>query len=396
MTEPFILLDDARPDGSHATGAKDARLYRAPVEVVVARRPDEVATALERIGADHSGDWAGYIAYEAGLALEPKLASRAAKRCGATGPLLWFGRFAGYETIPASEVPNWLNANASAGHSHTRLGPLEPQLSPGGYARAFTAMVEAIRAGDIYQANLTFPLAGSWQGDPVALYAAIRGDASAGHGGLIWDGSHWLLSFSPELFFALKDSEATVRPMKGTAPRGRSEVEDTALAEALSSSAKNRAENLMIVDLMRNDLGRVCVPGSVAVPALFVLESFRNVHHLVSTVTGRLRRDCGVPDLLAACFPGGSITGAPKRRAMEIIAELEPHPRDAYCGTVFWMTADGRFGSNIAIRTFVARDGVLHGWAGAGIVSDSDPDAEQRECLAKMQPLMAALESMGR
>lgn len=385
MTEPFILLDDARANGAPAEGAKDARLYRAPLEVIVARRPEEVAPALERIGGDQNGEWAGYIAYEAGLALEPKLASRAAKRSGATGPLLWFGRFAGYETIPASQVPNWLNANASTGNSRTRLGPLEPQLSPGGYARAFTEMVEAIRAGDIYQGNLTFPLAGSWQGDPVALYAAIRGDASAGHGGLIWDGSHWLLSFSPELFFALKDGEATVRPMKGTAPRGRSDAEDKALAEALSSSTKNRAENLMIVDLMRNDLSRVAEPGSVQVTAPFAVESYPTVHQMVSTVRARVSEGVGARELVQVLFPCGSITGAPKIRAMELIDQVERDARGPYCGAIGRIDATGDAAFNVAIRTLRLDPAAGRAVMGVGsaVVADSDCMDEWRECAIK-------------
>jgi len=185
MPEPFILLDDARTEGASA-----ARLYRAPSEVVIARRPDEVAPALARIEAlrRDGAALAGWLAYEAGLALEPRLAGLATKRTGAAGPLVWFGAFAGWETIPAAQVPAWLEREAGPGTP--RIGPLDPQLSPGGYARAFAALREAIVAGDIYQANLTFPLAGSWQGDPLALYAAIRRHAAAGYGGIVFDGSH--------------------------------------------------------------------------------------------------------------------------------------------------------------------------------------------------------------
>ena len=192
MNQPFILLDDAR-----SQGASDARLYRAPVECVVARRADQVAPALERIEAlaAKGFDLAGHIAYEAGYALEPRLTPLLAKRNGASGPLLWFGAFEGYERIPAADVPERLRALAEG--PTASLGPMEPQLSSGGYARAFARLQQAITAGDIYQANLTFPLQGSWRGDPVALYAAIRPAAAAGYGGIVFDGSHWLLSFSP-------------------------------------------------------------------------------------------------------------------------------------------------------------------------------------------------------
>ncbi|HEX8056663.1 MAG TPA: chorismate-binding protein, partial [Novosphingobium sp.] len=314
MAEPFILLDDARPEG-----ASDARLYRAPVELVVARRPEEVAPALARIEALHAEghELAGYLAYEAGLALEPRLASLAAGRTGAMGPLVWFGAFDGYETIPTGEVPQWLAANA--GGPSGAIGALEPQLSSGGYSRNFAALQEAIRAGDIYQANPTFPLTASWSGDPLALYAAIRPSAGAGYGGVVFDGAHWLLSFSPELFFALKDGAATVKPMKGTRPRGRRPDEDKALAAELAASVKDRAENLMIVDLMRNDLSRVAEPGSVRVENAFAVESYPTVHQMVSTVRARLQPGRGAVDMIRALFPCGSITGAPKIRAMELI-----------------------------------------------------------------------------
>lgn len=376
MRPPFILLDDARSEG-----ASDARLYRDPLEVVVARRPEDVPAALDRIGSGH-GEWAGYIAYEAGLALEPRLAPLAAGRVGSAGRLVWFARFAGHETIPASDVPEWLARHAAGA---ARIGPLDPQVSPGEYARRFAAMIEAIRAGDIYQANLTFPLAGSWSGDPLALYAAIRGDAGAGYGGIIWDGSHWLLSFSPELFFALKDNEATVRPMKGTAPRGRTPSEDAALREALGNSRKDRAENLMIVDLMRNDLSRVAEAGSVRVTSPFAVETYPTVHQMTSTVRARLLPGKGVRELVGAIFPCGSITGAPKIRAMELIAEHERDARGPYCGAIGRIDATGDAAFNVAIRTLRLdpASGRATMGVGSAVVADSDCMGEWRECVIK-------------
>ena len=228
----FVLLDDARaPDG----GAADALFYSAPREVFAAYHPDEVAPALAaadaaRIAAgSEAAELAGYIAYEAGLALEPRLAPLAEARSGAMGPLVWLGLFDAPERIAAEDVPAWLAARAQGTAS---LGPLEPQLSPAGYEEAFAALIEKIEAGDIYQANLTYPLTGSYRGDPVALYAAMRDAASAGYGGLVYDGSHWLLSFSPELFVALdEDGKAKAKPMKGTRPRSDDPAADKALAE---------------------------------------------------------------------------------------------------------------------------------------------------------------------
>ena len=381
--EPFILLDDARPAGASA-----ARLYRAPVEVVVARRAADVAPALVRLGElrDQGFELAGYIAYEAGLALEERLLPLADARAGAMGPLLWFGAFKDYETIPAEQVPDWLNAHSEPGH--TQIGPLEPQLSAGGYAAAFAALQEAIAAGDIYQANLTFHLAGSFRGDPVALYAALRPAAGAGYGGLVFDGSHWLLSCSPELFFAEKDGSAMVKPMKGTRPRGRDEAEDAALASELAASEKDRAENLMIVDLLRNDLSRVAEAGSVKVERPFAVESYPTVHQMVTTVRARLMPDKGPVDMIRALFPCGSITGAPKIRAMELINEVERDARGPYCGAIGRIDANGDAAFNVAIRTLRLTPGengrgraVLG--VGSAIVADSEALPEWRESLLK-------------
>jgi len=382
--EPFILLDDARSEG-----AVDAHLFENPRAVFVARTPDDVGRVLEAAEAarrESGGTLAGYIAYEAGLALEPRLLPLAPTRTGADGPLLWFGLFDRAETIPAAQVPQWLAKRAGAGP--VSIGPLEPQISTGAYLEAFDALQEAIRAGDIYQANLTFRLAGAARGDPVALYAAIRPDANAGYGGLVFDGDHWLLSFSPELFFALKDRAAKVKPMKGTRPRGRTGAEDAALAEELAGSVKDKAENLMIVDLMRNDLSRVAEAGSVRVDKPFAIESYPTVHQMVSTVRATLREGMGAIDMIRALFPCGSITGTPKIRAMELIDEVERDARGPYCGAIGRIGPGNDAAFNVAIRTIRltpgenARHHAVLGVGGA-IVADSDGMGEWRECLIK-------------
>lgn len=388
MPAPFVLLDDARPEG-----ASPARLYEEPGEVIVARRIEEVGPALARIETLRcSGHHlAGYLAYEAGLALEPRLAALGAARAGGSGPLLWFGAFSGYQTIAADAVPALLAARG--GYGPASVGPLDPQLSPGGYARAFAALEQAITDGDIYQANLTFPLAGSYRGDPLSLYAAIRPAAGAGYGGVVFDGSHWLLSFSPELFFALKDRAARVKPMKGTRPRGRDAAEDTALRDELAASAKDRAENLMIVDLMRNDLSRVAEAGSVRVDRPFAVESYPTVHQMVTTVEARLAPGKGAADMIAALFPCGSITGAPKIRAMELIGEHERDARGPYCGAIGRIDPPGAAGTsgtafNVAIRTLrltPEENGQGRAVLGVGsaIVADSEAMTEWREGLIK-------------
>ena len=388
MNGPFILLDDAR-----TLGASPARLYRDPVELVIARRADDVAAALERIEVLRAGGHhlAGYIAYEAGLALEERLAGLAAARTGANGPLIWFGAFASYIEIAAVDVPGWLAANGGSGPA--RIGPLDPALSAGAYGAVFAALQGAIAAGDIYQANLTFPLAGSWHGYPMAIYAALRPAAGAGYGGVVFDGSHWLLSFSPELFFAEQDGAATVKPMKGTRPRGRDAAEDDALAAELSSSIKDRAENLMIVDLLRNDLSRVAEAGSVRVDQPFAIESYPTVHQMVTTVRARLQPGKGPADLIRALFPCGSITGAPKIRAMELINTVERDPRGPYCGAIGRIdapkadgTSDAAF--NVAIRTLRLtpvenNSGIAVLGVGSAIVADSEALPEWRESLVK-------------
>ncbi|MEM7688632.1 MAG: aminodeoxychorismate synthase component I [Pseudomonadota bacterium] len=386
--EPFVLLDDARE-----SGAADTRVYHAPVEVFAAYRPDDVERVLSEAEAARSagrGELAGYIAYEAGLALEPKLAGLAKARSGAAGALVWLGLFDEEPDLLAPDlVPDWLTAQASG---RATLGPLEPQLSPGGYETAFKTLRDAIEAGDIYQANLTYPLSGSYRGDPVALYAQLRASAKAGYGGLIYDGSHWLLSFSPELFVALDSSpegqNAKVKPMKGTRPRGEDAHSDAALKDELASSVKDRAENLMIVDLMRNDLSRVAVPGSVRVDAPFAVESYPTVHQMVSSVRATLAPGKGAMDMVRALFPCGSITGAPKIRAMELINAVERDARGPYCGAMGRIGSDRSAAFNVAIRSLRltpienAQGSAVLG-VGSAIVADSDPLAERRECEVK-------------
>ncbi|MFN4240166.1 MAG: aminodeoxychorismate synthase component I [Erythrobacter cryptus] len=392
---PFVLLDDARP----GSAAADALLYEAPLEVFRASRPEEVEAVLAaaeaaRVAAGGAAALAGYIAYEAGLALEPRLAPLAAARAGAAGPLVWLGLFGAPRTIPAAEVPSFLAARAGGPGS---IGPLTPQLSPGGYAAAFAALKAAIHAGEIYQANLTYALAGSFRGDPLAIYAALRDAAGAGYGGLVFDGAHWLLSFSPELFFALHGDGVKVKPMKGTRPRpadpAAAPEADAAMAAELAASAKDRAENLMIVDLMRNDLARVAEPGSVVVEAPFAIETYPTVHQMVSIVRARLAPGRGAIDLVKALFPCGSITGAPKIRAMELLVQAERDARGAYCGAIGRIDAPDAAGLasaafNVAIRTLrlsPIENGQGRAVLGVGsaVVADSEAMAERRECEVK-------------
>jgi len=390
---PMVLLDSMTRGGVQADPVADALLYESPHRVFVARTPDMVENALAEADAARIAtgkSLAGFIAYEAGLALEPRLAPLAAARSGGAGPLVWLGLFDDPRRIPAGEVAGFLaeRADDEGDAGRAGIGPLDPQISPGAYEQAFADLQDAIRAGDIYQANLTFPLAGGFTGDPLALYAALRPAAQAAYGGLVFDGAHWLLSLSPELFVALKDAEARTKPMKGTRPRGADADKDAAMREELAESEKDKAENLMIVDLLRNDLARVAEPGSVRVDKAFAIETYPTVHQMVSTVRARLAPEKGAMDLVRALFPCGSITGAPKIRAMELIDAVERDARGPYCGAIGRIDADGNAAFNVAIRTLRlteienGRGKAVLGVGGA-IVADSDSQVEWREAVLK-------------
>lgn len=372
---PFIMLDDARPDS-----IAGVRLFKEPVGLVVAYAPEEVQPALDRLAAAQGRGLhaAGYLSYEAGYALDSRLA-RLACRLPDGEPLLWFGLFDGFETIPAEQVPGLLPVPAVSARK------VSPLVTMQDYAAAFDSIQSYIAAGDIYQANLTFACSVAVSAHPLALYAAVRDRAAAGQGGIVFTGGHWILSFSPELFFTLQDGLLTARPMKGTAARRADHVLDQEAIAALAADPKQRAENLMIVDLMRNDLSRVAEAGSVQVPHLFEVESYPTVHQMTSTVTARLRPGLGPVDVIRAIFPCGSITGAPKIRAMEIIHETEAFPRGAYTGSVGCISPDGSAAFNVAIRTISVNEGDSVGrfGLGSGIVADSILQAEWDECLDK-------------
>ena len=266
------------------------------------------------------------------------------------------------------------------------------------YVQSITRIKEYISAGDCYQTNYTQHFSAPYEGDLWQAYTALR-DACPAPYSVFWQwDNNALLSISPERFLQTYTENDEIRvetkPIKGTVVRGKTVEEDQENAIALVNSPKDRAENLMIVDLLRNDIGKSCVPGSIQVNKLFDLESFANVHHLVSTISGTLRSDCTPIDLLKGCFPGGSITGAPKVRAMEIIAELEPLKRSAYCGAIGYICASNQMDTNIAIRTLIADKSDLHCWGGGGIVADSDPDKEYEESLHKIRLILDTLQGL--
>ena len=349
-------------------------------EVVTAWEPAEVAPALARLDrARRDGAWvAGWIAYEAGAAFEPRLAGI----LRGEGPLLRFGVFDAPGPAPLAQ-----------GAGPASLTRPEPCISRADYDRAIRRVFDYIAAGDCYQVNLTFPLSARATGDPLDLYLRLGGDRPAPHGAFVeLGGGPAIVSLSPELFFRVSPGgRIEARPMKGTAPRDPDPARDAALAAELRASEKARAENLMIVDLLRNDIGRIARPGSVRVPALFAIEPYPTVHQMTSTVTGRLTDEASLSRLMPALFPCGSVTGAPKIRAMQIIREIEPHPRGVYCGAIGWMAPDGTCDFSVAIRTLTVEDGRARLNVGGGIVADSTAQGEWEEALWKTRFVEPAL-----
>ncbi|MEQ9695760.1 aminodeoxychorismate synthase component I [Shimia sp. SDUM112013] len=350
-----------------------AACFAGPERLIVAMRPDEVMQALDDLDAARAqGKWlAGYASYELGYALEPRLRARMPARRRL--PLLQFGVY---------DAPT---AAAPLPQGPATLVGVRPLWDRARYQRAFDVVRGLIGDGDIYQANLTFPIKAQTGGTPAALYAALAAHQPVGHGALIeQDGLPTILSRSPELFFRTSaNGRIETRPMKGTQPRSSDPAEDRRRKLWLAQDEKNRAENLMIVDLRRNDISRVAKPGSVHVPDLFKVESYATVHQMVSLVTADLQDGTGLGDILRALFPCGSITGAPKLRAMEILNDLEPDARDIYCGTIGWAAPDGRSDFNVAIRTLMVegRAAILN--VGGGVVWDSTAASEYEEALWK-------------
>lgn len=273
---------------------------------------------------------------------------------------------------------------------------LTPNQSPEEFRQAVSRAKEHIAAGDVYQVNLSQRFETPYPGDPVEFYLRMRAISPAPFGACLFPDGFAVLSNSPERYLLIDNGYIETRPIKGTMPRGRTAEEDAALAKALSDSEKDGAEHVMIVDLERNDLGRVCEYDSVRVDEFRVIESYANVHHMVSTVSGRVHPSRDVVDCIRNSFPGGSITGAPKVWAMRIIDTLEPTARGVYCGSIGYLDFSGRVDLNIAIRTAVHHEGKLYFQVGGGIVADSDPETEYQETITKAQSFMKALTGKGR
>ncbi|MFJ4143767.1 aminodeoxychorismate synthase component I [Pseudomonas sp. NPDC089734] len=421
-----VLLDSGRPEADR--GRFD--LFSAePLEQLVVE-PGESGTAflqrlrdsLARLGLaqlpDESelpfaGGLIGYLSYDFGRRLEPL------PTCSIDDLQLPDARFGLYAwavisdhqagtthlmchpALPETERLRLLDLfgqpGGSAPEEFRLTGPFQADLTPQDYRSAFARIQHYIQAGDCYQVNFAQRFQARCEGDPWAAYCALRKACPTPFSGYqSLPGGDAILSLSPERFVKVSHREVETRPIKGTRPRGRDATEDAAYAQELLSSLKDRAENLMIVDLLRNDLGRSCMIGSVKVPELFSLESYPNVHHLVSSVTGELAAGKDALDLIAGSFPGGSITGAPKIRAMQIIDELEPTRRALYCGSLMYLDVRGEMDSSIAIRSLLVKDGKIACWGGGGIVADSDCESEYQESFTKVRVLLETLEGIVR
>jgi para-aminobenzoate synthetase/4-amino-4-deoxychorismate lyase len=383
--KPFVLIDDSLSPGG------DAWLFENPVEIVACDNATGVGPALDRIvAAGRDGlHAAGFLAYELGYLLEPKLAKLLPP--DRRQPLIWMGLFGEPLRLGREEMERFLDGqNAADAH---QVEFLDQTVERERYLEAIGRVRDYIAAGDVYQINYTFHHRFRLTGDPVSLYRDLRRRQPVAHGALLRGPDWHLLSLSPELFLEIHDGHAKARPMKGTAKRGETPAEDAGIAAWLRADEKSRAENLMITDLLRNDLSRIALIGSVHVPELFTVETYPTVHQMISAVEARLRPGAGFREVVSGLFPCGSVTGAPKIRAMEIIRELEVGPRGAYCGSVGMIAPNGDLRFNVAIRTLVVgADGVGEMGIGSGIVHDSDPEAEYEECLLKARFLTAPQE----
>ncbi len=378
LEETFVLLDN-----SAGTGAPTL-LFSNPKEIVSAMTPDEVGPALARLeaGTTQGLHAAGYFAYELGYVLEPKIRDLLPE--GRNVPLFWFGLYDAPRAMSEAEVDHWLGTHTKSGSY--QFTSVTTAWSQEEYEARFAAVQEKIRAGDIYQLNLTFKARFRLEGSPLTFYRDMRRRQRVAYAGIVDTGEVTVLSASPELFIEKEGRVVSTRPMKGTAPRAGTPEADAEARHVLATDVKQRAENLMIVDLMRNDLGRIAEVGSVGVTDLFTVETFRTLHQMTSGVEATLKDGLGLGDLIRAIFPPGSVIGAPKIRAMELIRDYETEPRGVYCGAIGHITPAGAALFNVAIRTpVIFRGGQGEMGIGSGVVYDSVGAKEYAECLLKMK-----------
>lgn len=369
-----VLLESNVPGGM-------GRLFTRPRRLITAHSFDEVPGTLKELDRAVADGFhaAGFLAYEAGYAFERVLPKDRLPRV----PLVWFGIYDRPRIVRKKPVRIPKRPRRRGGDP----APPEvtPRVSEEEYLSSVRTILDLISAGDTYQVNFTFPIAMTLTGAADRWYDLLRRSQRVRYSAFVNTGEHMILSLSPELLFQRTGQKLILKPMKGTAPRGRTPAEDEDQIRGLSDSRKDRAENLMIVDLLRNDAGRIAVPGGVKVKTFFEIEKYETVFQATSTIEARLRNDVTIPDLLRALCPSGSVTGAPRIRTMQIIHELERNPRGIYTGSIGYFGPDQSAEMNVAIRTVVldTTTGKAVMGVGSGIVHDSDPGAEHRECLLK-------------
>ncbi|MBA5775860.1 aminodeoxychorismate synthase component I [Stappia sp. F7233] len=382
-----LLLDAKENDG--------ALLFERPRTVLSCARLEDVRSTLGEVEAQSrdGAHLAGFLAYEAGYAFEQKLLK--APLPPLSVPLVWFGVFDAPRRLTKGEALDWLHTEtAEAGPP--RIGDMRFDTSREEYEAAFAAVRVHLARGDIYQANLTIRARFMVEGDPLRLFRDLVLRQPVGHAAFVDTGDVRVLSLSPELFLERQGSLIRTRPMKGTAARGRTLREDRRIARSLAADPKSQAENVMIVDLMRNDLSRVTEAGSVTVPSLFSVETYRTLFQMTSTVEGRLRQGAGFAEIAENLFPCGSITGAPKLSAMTILRDLEQSARGIYTGSIGHVAPGGDFRFNVAIRTLVIdREGRGEAGTGSGVVFDSGAAPEYDECLLKLRFMTGSFERFG-
>lgn len=370
VLKPYALFRDDRTSRS--------MLFSNPREIVVARTAAEILPALQRLEqARKDGFWlAGYISYEAGHIFEEKLRHLIVD--DRETPLVCMGVFEAPKHESDVSVP-------SIGDNEAVLYDAQAAWSLSDYQIRFDTLHQHLRRGDCYQANLTMPVHARWSGSPTGIFASLVERQPVHYGALIELGGPAIVSRSPELFFRVDEAGwIETHPMKGTAPRGKTPAEDDAIIAAMLADEKTQAENRMIVDLLRNDVSIISEVDSLDVPKLFSIETYPTVHQMVSHVRAKLSPDIGFPDILAALFPCGSVTGAPKMWAMQILGKLEAGPRDVYCGAIGYCDPAGPMRFSVAIRTLTLfPDGKAVFNVGGGIVFDSNAKAEYEECLLK-------------
>jgi para-aminobenzoate synthetase/4-amino-4-deoxychorismate lyase len=385
VDSPFVLLVESHRDPDQERGL----LFSEPERLICCRQPGDVLGCLAELDAAlAAGRYvAGFMSYEAGYGLLPKLARL--PLAVSVEHALWFGVFERVRELRGPELGQWLLTRA--GSEPARVNGLHFDRAHAEHRQDFERIQAYLHAGESYQVCQSLRARFQVEGSAAALFRRLRAAQRTPYSALLETGDYSLLSLSPELFFRKRGAEIELKPMKGTAASGRDASEDAQLAERMRADDKTRAENVMIVDLLRNDIGRIAEPGSVRVPELFAVERFDQVLQMTSTITACVAPEVRLSGLLSSLFPSGSVTGAPKLRTMQIIHELEPSARGIFCGSIGYATPGGDACFNVAIRSLsVARDGSGVLGIGSGVVVDSDSDAELAECLLKARFLSDA------